>query len=195
MLIDGSWVDSAVRRGSDRREPGQAQTDRRRSRAATQPTSNGAVEAAATRLSRLEQGRAARARPAAAAHRRGDGGPRSRSSRALIALETGNALRTQARGEATADGRHLPLFRRPGRRAEGRDHPARRAGAELYAARAARRRRRDHPVERAGAARRAEDRARALRRQHAGAEGGRGRAARRAADGRRSARSSCRPAC
>ena len=32
-----------------------------------------------------------------------------------IALETGNALRTQARGEAKHDGRHLPLFRRPRR--------------------------------------------------------------------------------
>ena len=112
-----------------------------------------------------------------------------------IALETGNALRTQARGEARLARRHLPLFRRARRRAEGRDDPARRAGAELYAARAARRRRRDHSVERAGAAGRAEDRARALRRQHAGAEGGRGRAARRAADGARSARSFCRPAC
>ena len=44
-----------------------------------------------------------------------------------IALETGNALRTQARGEARACRRHLPLFRRPRRGTEGRDDPAWRA--------------------------------------------------------------------
>ena len=98
----------------------------------------------------------------------------------IIAEETGNALRTQARPEAKMHGRHHPLLRRPRQRAQRRDHPARRARAELHPARADRRGRRHHSLECAGAARRAQDRAGPVRRQHAGAEGGRRRAARRA---------------
>ena len=112
-----------------------------------------------------------------------------------IALETGNALRTQARGEANMTADIFRYFGGLAERAEGRDRAARRARAVLHPPRAARRRRRHHPVERAGHAGRAQDRARALRRQHHGDEGGRGRAAGRAADGRDLPASSCRPAC
>ncbi len=101
----------------------------------------------------------------------------------LLALENGNALRTQARPEArnTAD-----IFRYFGGLAgelKGETIPLRRARVELYAARADRRGRRHHSVERADPARRLEDRAGFVRRQHAGDEGGGGRAARGAADG------------
>ena len=195
MLIDGKWTQSASGAVLPVPEPGEPPDRSRRSRAAPPRTCDRAVKAAAKAFPAWSKVAAARARPHAAAHRRGDGGahrgtrPHHRARRPA----TRCAPRRGRRPQLTAD--IFRYFGGLGRRAEGRDDPARRARAELHAPRAARRGRRDHPVERAGAAGRAEDRAGAVRRQHAGAEGRRGRAAGRAADGARSARSSCRPAC
>ena len=86
-----------------------------------------------------------------------------------ISLETGNALRTQARGEASMTADIFRYFGGLGSELEGRDHPARRERAVLHPPRAAGRGRRHHPVERAGHAGRAQDRAGAVRRQHDGA--------------------------
>ena len=96
-----------------------------------------------------------------------------------IAMETGNALRTQARGEAKLAADIFRYFGGLASELKGETVPLGEQRAVLYAPRADRHRGRHHPVERAGHAGRAQDRARALRRQRAGDEGGRGRAARR----------------
>ena len=64
-----------------------------------------------------------------------------------VALETGNAIRTQARPEIKGDGGRDPLLRRAGGRDQGRDGSARRTRLELHASRADRGRWRHRPVE------------------------------------------------
>src|SRR5262249_49525985 len=100
-----------------------------------------------------------------------------------IALETGNALRTQARGEARLAADIFRYFGGLAGELKG-DDPVGRSGAELHPARTAGRRRRNHPVECSGAAGRAKDRARLVRGQHTGVEGRGRRAAWRLDDGR-----------
>jgi len=181
MLIDGTWVDSLSGASLSVENPA------KRTPVAEVPRGDAADVDSAVAA-------AARAFPARSKVAPRDRGrlllrvadtleTRSEEMARTIALETGNALRTQARPEA-AGGRYLPLFWWLGRRAEGRDDPARRAGAELYAARADRRRRCDHPVECAGAVGGAEDRSGAVCGQHDCAQGGRGCSARSSSDGR-----------
>ena len=83
----------------------------------------------------------------------------------LIALETGKALRTESRVEASVAGRRLHLLRRAGVRVEGRNRPLQPDGHDHDGARADRHRRRDPALERAAAADGAEDRPGPGRRQ------------------------------
>ena len=121
MLIGGKWVESASGARIAVENPAK-RTPIAECRAAAADVDRG--RGGGQGLRRLEQGGAARARQAAAQDRRGLQARAEEMAR-TIALETGNALRTQARGEASIHGRHLPLFRRAGLRAEGRDRAAR----------------------------------------------------------------------
>ena len=122
--------------------------------------------------------------------------PRLESLARTVALETGNAIRTQARPEVKGTVDVYPVLRRR----RGRDRKARRfrsasTCSELHAPRADRRGRRHRAVERSGRARHAEDCDGDRRGQHAGAEGRRRRAARACCASRRSATTICRLAC
>ena len=178
MLIDGSWVDSASGKEISVEFPGNRQVIASIPRGDAEDVDR-AVKAASkafaswSRVVPRERGRMLQ-KIADAVEARVEELAR------IVAEETGNAIRTQAPARGQGCGRHLALLRRPRQRAQRRDDPARRARAELHAARADRRGRRHHSLECAGHARRAQDRTRALRRQHAGAEGRRGRSAGRA---------------
>ena len=113
----------------------------------------------------------------------------------IIAEETGNALRTQARPEARGAADIIRYFGGLASELKGETIPL---GEHVLSYT------RREPIGVVGAIipwnapvhpRRAQDRARAVRRQHAGAQGGRGRPARRALAGGRSATSICPRAC
>ena len=113
----------------------------------------------------------------------------------IIAAETGNAIRTQARGEAATSADVFRYFGGVASEQKGEVLPLGDEHAQLQRARAARRGRGDRALERARPARLAEGRDGAVHRQHARAQGRRGRAARRAADGRGLRARTCPPAC
>jgi hypothetical protein len=94
----------------------------------------------------------------------------------IVAEETGNAIRTQARPEAKGAADILRYFGGLASELKGETIPLG-EHAQLHAARTDRGGWRHHTLECAGHPRGAQDRARPLRRQHAGAEGRRGRPA------------------
>ena len=192
MLIGGEWREAADGRRIDVENPSRRELLASVARGDAEDVDR----AVAPRRRRSRPGAPARARPrqapvAIADDLAGIGEELARS----IAAETGNAIRTQARGEAATAADVFRYFGGVASEQKGEVLPLGRRDAQLQRARAARRRRRDRAVERAGPARVAEDRDGAVHRQHARAQGRRGRAAGRAADGRGLRASTCPTAC
>ncbi|MCK7582032.1 MAG: aldehyde dehydrogenase family protein [Chromatiales bacterium] len=113
----------------------------------------------------------------------------------LYSIETGNAIATQSRGEAIADGRPDPLLRRGGERNQGRGHPLRRAALQLHPPRAPGGGGRHRALERAARPECAQDCHGPHPRQHAGAKALRGSPAHRRQAGRALQLDSCPRGC
>ena len=181
MLIGGEWVDAPAGQRIEVENPRRA-------------------EPIGERAARRRRGRRSRRRGRAAAFPAGAVAPRERGRRCsriadaleasaeelarTIARETGNAIRTQARGEARCAADVFRYFGGVAERAEGRDPAARRGHAQLHAPRAARRRRRIVPWNAPVLLASLKVATALCTGNTHRAQGGRGRAARRAADGR-----------